>query len=141
MQRKLRERGWEGADEPDLAGIVQRFVDLGYIDDAQFAQVKADGLLRRGYGNRRIAQALGHAGIDQETVEDVKGDWASVKLAALVMVRKKRFGPFGARPLDQATRQKQIHSIVRAGHGFKEAVALIDAQSEKDALAWVEEEE
>lgn len=141
LARKLRERGWEDEAEPDIAGIVQRFVELGYIDDAHYAQVKADSLLRRGYGNRRITESLRHAGIDEQTTEAVKGDEGSVRVAVLHLARKKRLGPFGAQPLDQAVRQKQIHKIVRAGHDFQAAIAIIDAKSEADAEEWALEGE
>ena len=66
LQRKLRERGWAGDDEPQVDALVSRFVELGYIDDAQFAEIRTRDLLRRGYGARRVAQALHHAGVDSE---------------------------------------------------------------------------
>ena len=137
LQRKLRERGWEDEGEPDLSGIVQRFVELGYIDDAHYAQVKADSLLRRGYGNRRISESLRHAGIDEHITESVEGDDAAAKEAALTFVRRKRFGPFGAQPPDLAARRRQIQSIARAGHGFQIAIALVDAKSEEEAESLV----
>lgn len=141
LQRKLRERGWEDEAEPDIAGIVERFVDLGYIDDTHYAQVKADGLLRRGYGNRRISETLRHAGIDEQIAESVKGDEAAAKQAALTFVRRKRFGPFGAQLPDMAARQRQIQSIIRAGHGFQIAIALVDTKSEEEAERLVYEDE
>src|SRR5690606_37160311 len=54
--RKLRERGWEGESPPDVAAIVSRHTELGYIDDDAYARSKAGGLLRRGYGPRRVRQ-------------------------------------------------------------------------------------
>ncbi len=141
LQRKLRERGWEDEAEPDIAAIVERFVDLGYIDDAHYAQVKADSLLRRGYGNRRISETLRHAGIDEATTESVKANYGAAKEAALTFVRRKRFGPFGAQPPDMAARKRQIHSIARAGHGFQIAIALVDAKSEEEAERLVYEDE
>src|SRR4051794_41115209 len=54
LHRKLRERGWAGEGEADVAGIVARFAEAGYVDDAAFARARTGGLLRRGYGARRI---------------------------------------------------------------------------------------
>ena len=34
LRRKLRERGWEGEGEPDVAALTANFVAAGYIDDA-----------------------------------------------------------------------------------------------------------
>src|SRR6476469_2109404 len=61
LKRKLRERGWDGAEEPDAAAVVARLIELRYVDDAAYAAMRSGGLLRRGYGPRRVAQALGQA--------------------------------------------------------------------------------
>ena len=53
LKRKLRERGWEGEREPDLAALVGRYVELGYVDDAAYARARSGSLLRRGYGTPR----------------------------------------------------------------------------------------
>jgi regulatory protein len=65
LVRKLRERGWDGPSPADPNAIVERFVELGYIDDEAWARAKGGSLLRRGYGARRVDQALGAAGIDE----------------------------------------------------------------------------
>ena len=46
-----------------------RFVEAGYIDDAAWARMKAGSLLRRGYGERRVSQALHAAGIEADLRE------------------------------------------------------------------------
>src|SRR6476619_686098 len=60
--RKLRERGWDGERPADPGAIAARFVDLGYLDDEAYARAKSGGLMRRGYGQRRVTQALSAAG-------------------------------------------------------------------------------
>ncbi|RZV34189.1 MAG: RecX family transcriptional regulator [Sphingomonadaceae bacterium] len=137
LKRKLRERGWEGEDEPDLAVLVARYIELGYIDDTAYARARSGDLLRRGYGPRRIAQALGQAGIDEETRGHVAADQSELRQAALHLARKRRFGPFATRPVDRALREKHLAAMVRAGHGFDIARAVIDAASEDEAEDWV----
>src|SRR5262249_2903620 len=66
LERKLRERGWDGARAPDPEGLAERFASLGYIDDAGFALAKSRALTGRGYGTRRVDQALRVAGIDED---------------------------------------------------------------------------
>ncbi|MBO0750062.1 MAG: RecX family transcriptional regulator, partial [Porphyrobacter sp.] len=56
LLRKLRERGWDGPGEPQPGALVERYVELGYVDDEAFARARASGLLRRGYGERRVRQ-------------------------------------------------------------------------------------
>lgn len=139
LRRKLRERGWDGAADPDVVAIVCNFAALGYIDDAVFATAKSGELLRRGYGPRRVRQVLGHAGIDETLRESVAVGEHEARAAALHLARKRRFGPFCVRPLEQREREKQLAAMLRAGHGFETARAVLDAASENEAEAWVSE--
>lgn len=145
LTRKLRERGWEDEGEPPVAATVERYVELGYVDDAAFARMKAGSLLRRGYGARRVHQALGEAGVEETVRRDVAPREGEAREAALTYARRRRFGPFGAGPPDAALREKQLAAMVRAGHGFDAARALVDAANEAEAGLWVaaasEEEE
>jgi len=151
LARKLRERGWEGdAPEEGAAAareIVARFVELGYVDDAGFARMKAGSLLRRGFGARRIAQALGQDGIDEAIREEVAPEPAEARAAALALARKKGLGPFTRRGLDEegrldpALREKQIAAMLRAGHGMGAARAVIEAADVESLEAWAGEEE
>jgi len=138
LRRKLRERGWEGSAEPEVARIVQRMVDHHYIDDAGFARSRAEGLRRRGYGARRIDQALLGAGIGEDDRAAARGDAAAARNAALVLARKRGFGPFGLETPDRARREKQIAAMLRAGHPLDSARQLVDAASQAAALEWVE---
>ncbi|HSM54499.1 MAG TPA: RecX family transcriptional regulator, partial [Erythrobacter sp.] len=67
LRRKIRERGVaEGAEPLDVASLVERMVELRYLDDAAFARTRASGLLRKGSGARRVDEALRAAGINEE---------------------------------------------------------------------------
>jgi regulatory protein len=136
LRRKLRERGWAGEGEPDLPALVGRYVELGYVDDAEYARARAGGLLRRGYGPRRIGQALRAAGIAEDIREDVRASEAEERRAALAMARKRGFGPFGPEPPDRARREKQIAVMLRAGHPLDSARELVDAESVEAAEDW-----
>lgn len=140
LRRKLRERGWEGEGEADIHAIVSRFVALGYVDDAGFARGKAQSLLRRGYGARRIDQALGAAGIAETLREEARGSDADRRRAALVMARKRRFGPFGGGGgLDPAQREKQVAAMLRAGHPLAYAREVVNASSPEALEEWIDE--
>ena len=41
LLRKLRERGWDGAEPPPLEALVERLAGLGYVDDRAFAAARA----------------------------------------------------------------------------------------------------
>lgn len=137
LARKLRERGWDGERPAEPAEIAARFAELGYIDDEAFARARAGGLLRRGYGARRVDQALRGAGIDEELRVGARPGERARREAALTLARKRRFGPFGAEPPDRERREKQIAAMIRAGHGFDDARAVLDAKDGEEVERWV----
>ena len=145
LNRKLRERGWAGEAEADPAAIVSRYVELGYIDDAGFARAKAGSLRRRGYGERRVAQALVAAGIGEAEREEARGLLREQREAALTMARKRGFGPFtraaGAPDDARRLREKQLAAMLRAGHPLEMARVLVDAPSIEVAEEWASEDE
>lgn len=138
LARKLRERGWagEGEGEPPVAALAERFVAAGYVDDAAFARAKSGSLLRRGYGQRRVTEALGAAGIGEDIRAEVRAGEGARRQAALTMARKRRLGPFGPAPADRAAREKQIAALLRAGHGLDSARELVNAASVEAAEVW-----
>ena len=130
LARKLRERGWEGERPADIEALAARFVELGYIDDATFAAQKAASLTARGYGRRRVDEALYVAGISDDDGAEAKraADAAQVE-SAIKMAKKRRFGPFAREPADPDKRRKQLQAMLRAGHDFSIARALIFADT------------
>lgn len=129
LRRKLRERGWAGDDEPSLAALVERFASAGYVDDRAFALSRGGSLLRRGYGQRRIDQALNAAGIAEDLREEAGGTAGAQRRAALTMARKRRFGPFSAGETDRPLREKQVAAMLRAGHPLDSARRIVNAET------------
>lgn len=139
LRRKVRERGWEGEHEPQFHTLIENYVELGYVDDEVYARAKAGSLLRRGYGERRVRQALGEAGIAEELREQAGPDERAGREAILALARRRRFGPFAAEPVDKALREKQIAAMLRAGHPLDSARQIVDAASVAAAEQWVAE--
>lgn len=139
LQRKLRERGWEGEREAPVAALVSRYVEAGFVDDLAYARAKSGSLLRRGYGQRRIGQALHAAGIAEEVREEVRAGEGGERRAALAMAQKRRFGPFGTAVLDRSLREKQIAALLRAGHRLDSARELVNSPTVAAALDWAGE--
>lgn len=136
LDRKLKERGWEGDEAPDTAALVARFVAAGYVDDEAWARARSGSLLRRGYGMRRVSQALGAAGIAEDLREGLRPAEAEQRRAALALARKRGFGPFGIETPDRARREKQIAAMLRAGHPLDSVRELVDARSVEAAEEW-----
>lgn len=127
LKRKLRERGWDGEGEPPLERLVERLAGLGYVDDRAFAMSKARSLTSRGYGERRVVQALSIAGIDEEDRGGAR-ELAEAEAvgAALRFAKRRSIGPFAASRPDPRDREKALAAMVRAGHRFALAKAILD---------------
>jgi regulatory protein len=143
LARKLRDRGWDDAAPADPAAVVARMVERGYIDDAAFARARGAGMMRRGFGARRITDTLARDGIAAPLAAESTGTEHQARLAALSFARRRRLGPFGTGSdesgLDPATRARQVAAMMRAGHPLAYARALIDAADGAAAQEWVDE--
>ncbi len=142
-RRKLRERGHFGADDgaapPDVTALVARFVAKGFVDDVGFARTKADALLRRGYGGRRVGETLRADGIDEQTCTAVAPDELAGREAAAAYARRRRFGPFARepRPDDRRDHEKQLAALLRAGHEARHARHVLAARSITEVEDWI----
>jgi regulatory protein len=135
LQRKLRERGWDGDRPPDADAIVERFAELGYVDDAGYALGKSRALTARGYGKRRVVDALRVAGVDDSDGEAARElAERDAIAAALRFAQKRRLGPFSDQAADDPrVREKAIAALVRAGHGFALARAIVELRPDEAA--------
>ncbi|MEP2990094.1 MAG: RecX family transcriptional regulator [Parasphingorhabdus sp.] len=129
LHRKVREKGGEEDHVSVIIKIAEKYEQLGYIDDALFAEHRASSLLRRGYGERRIEQALKQAGIDKPNQVKAlklseKGKWD----AAEKFAQKRRIGPYASEQYDRAKCQKMLQAFMRAGHGYEIAAKFVFAK-------------
>ena len=126
LTRKVRERGWGGEGTADIETLVERFAQTGLVDDATFALAKSRSLSARGYGRGRVRQALKAAGIeeaDSAAADELAEDEAVA--SALRFARRRRIGPFADSAPDRAGRERAIAAMIRAGHSFALARALV----------------
>ena len=134
LKRKLRERGWEGDSEPPIEALTERLAGLGYVDDRAFALSKARSLSARGYGSRRVRQALAQAGIGEEQGRDAEEFAAGEAFeAALRFARRRSFGPFAAAELDPKARERALAAMIRAGHGLALSKAILKMRPGEEA--------
>jgi regulatory protein len=127
LNRKLREQGWHDEGTPPVEGVADKLVRLGYIDDRSFALSKARSLTARGYGERRVQQALMIAGIDEEQGADAKqlAEQEAVT-AALKFASRRSIGPYWTTKPTPQERDRAIAAMIRAGHRFAVAKAITD---------------
>ncbi len=132
LNRKLRERGWAGDSPADVAAIVGKFAGLRYVDDESFADMRMRGLTARGYGARRVDQALVAAGVEEDVRRDMR-DRVDGRATALAYARRRRFGPFATTvTTDPATAHRQLAAMLRAGHSLADAKAALASDQLED---------
>ncbi len=133
LQRKLRERGWGGERPADPDAVADRMVELRYIDDGAYAAMKADAMVRRGYGKRRLSDIYFRDGIAEDDRAEADrlaedGRWD----AAVTFARKKRVGAFAPAPLDPDQQRRALAAFLRAGHDMALARLLISLEPGAD---------
>lgn len=138
LRRKVLERGWEGDGSPPIEELVSRYAERGYVNDAAWARMKTGSLLRRGYGARKIGEALGQAGIGEDLRSDMRPPDSEQRRAALALAKRRRFGPFSVQPYDRSMREKQIAAMLRAGHPLDIARRIVDASDPETAEEWAD---
>jgi regulatory protein len=126
LRRKLQERGGEEEVYAKISLIVERMEALGYINDATFARVKADGLARRGYGPGRVRAVFGQIGIiGEDAAEALEDADAKAFDTALAFARKRRFGPFSTQAATPQAQKRELAAMCRAGHSFSVSLRIL----------------
>lgn len=151
LLRKIRERGLaEDADgrtvQPDVPALVGRLVELGYVDDDAYARMRARDLGARGYGGRRVDEALRYAGVDEGVRQAHAPGEAASRRAAALMAQKRRLGPWarergeGDNPLAvRKVHEKAVAAMLRAGHQYDHVRFVLAARAPEDVDQWLGE--
>jgi len=111
--------------------VLERFQDVGLIDDQAFAHAWVESRHRgRGLARRALAVELRHRGVDAELVSEAVGqlDPEQEKETARELVRRKLAGTRG---LDRDKRVRRLAGML-ARKGYPEGLAL---RTVRDALA------
>jgi regulatory protein len=127
LARKIREQGWDGEREPDLEALANRLAELGYVDDEGYALSQSRALTGRGYGSRRVAEKLRIAGIEAGDGRAAREHADQEAVASAVrFAERRKIGPFALAPVsDPREREKALGAMVRAGHSFALARAIV----------------
>ena len=116
-----------GARDPTWRRSPSRFAELGYIDDAAYALAKSRALSARGYGKRRLdrqaarrrGRASGRTGRARRMPTRKRSTRRCASPSGGGSARSR------AAAADPQRREKAIAAMVRAGHGFALAEAII----------------
>ncbi len=136
LNRVARSAKAHGTDPQEGLAWIEALMDklegLGYLNDAAYAESKAESMNRRGKPSNQVRWALKMKGVDQDTTEaamtklsdEMEGD--ADRAAALAFARKKRLGPYRAEEARQAHKTKDIQAMARAGFGWDLAREIVE---------------
>lgn len=112
LAQKLRQR--YGCSSNELAQLLDKLQEMGYLDDARYAAAFIRSSVARGRGEQRIAYELREHGVSDtiaaQALADAEVDW-------FALARDQRIKKFGrAIPADHKERARQSRFL--AGRGF-----------------------
>ena len=133
IRRKAREK-FEGISDAQVRTCADFAVKFAYeqkaLDDTAYAEVATRSGVRSGRSKRAIAQKLAVKGVARETVEAALED-ADDLYAAVVLARKRAFGPFRKADLDEKRTGKELSAFARGGFGFELAKRVFSMSLEE----------
>tara|TARA_B100000315_G_scaffold210567_1_gene206908 strand:+ start:9147 stop:9740 length:594 start_codon:yes stop_codon:yes gene_type:complete len=146
LMRRVQRSAYHHDTDPEegaevIAQLIKRYNEVGLLDDAQFAKVRAEGLNRRGSSARAIRAKLAEKGVAADlisaTLEKLKEEDQNPELtAAVTFARKRRIGPYRSADDRSELREKDLAALARAGFNYDMAQKVIDA----DTAAELEDE-
>lgn len=121
-----------------IDSIVEQHKKSGILNDAAFAQMKANALRRAGRSARRITQQLQQRGVEAELVEaalcaaDEGNSEESELNAAVALARRRGLGAFrktgGAKAAGTDQRRKDFATLARAGFSYDTARKVLESE-------------
>lgn len=130
---QLLQRDYETLGEGDRQRIIQRMLELGYLDDARLAAQLRDGrFARKQLSRSAMERELRARGIESSTIElaiaNIDGDDEYERALELARDRARR-----SRSLDYDTAYRRIHGyLARRGFGGEIASRAIRAALHDD---------
>jgi len=120
IARKARQK-FEDISETWVKALADFAVKFAYdnkvLDDVAYAEISTRSGMRGGKSRRMIAQKLSQKGVAGTTVAEAVAE-ADDFYAAVVLARKRAFGPFRKSELDDKRKAKELSAFARAGFSF-----------------------
>lgn len=120
IARKAREK-FEGISDAQVRALADSAVKFAYdnkaLDDKAFAEASSRSGMRSGRSRRAVAQKLAQKGVSKDTATAAVAGIDDL-FSALVLARKRAFGPFRKVEFDEKRKAKELAAFARAGFGF-----------------------
>lgn len=114
-----------------LDQVVDKFVNLGYLNDQSYASALLYSLEQRGLSRMRIQLTMRNKGLPADLIESTIPERSDVldKKAALRWAKKKRLGPFALKDREN-NQQRALASLARAGFSYEIAQWVITLEQD-----------
>lgn len=112
----------DGYPQAVVEPLVERFVELGLVDDDRFSRMYVRSRLRSGYGVRRIARELDKKGVPSHIAAAALDEIPTDDL--LTMARMALGGRVAT---DRRARERLIQRLVTKGYDLRTAIAAVEA--------------
>ncbi|WRS26560.1 regulatory protein RecX [Oscillospiraceae bacterium MB08-C2-2] len=120
----LMDKLCERADEDIAAQAVERMLELGLLDDTDYARRCASHLVEvKGYSISRAAQELMRRGIDRETAREVLEELeVDAQPAIAAVIRRKYMSSLE----DEKSLRKATNALARLGYSYSDIRKVIE---------------
>ena len=118
VRQKLRSRRFQ---EETIDSVLERFRELGYLDDETYARSFAKSRLRsKGYGPRRIEQDLRKRGVDRTTIAHTLQELEETEnpLEAALQQAEKRWKRLQSENDPRKRKKKLMDFLLRRGFSY-----------------------
>ena len=135
LKKKLLERGIAA---PDADAAIAWMVELGALNDAEYAAMLVRHYRGRGFGTTRVREELRKRALKKEQIEEALSEPCDQSAEILKFLQQKTRG----RMLTPDIKRKLTAALLRRGHGYEEIRAgfsALDVEIEEEA--WQEQSE
>lgn len=116
--------------------IVENCVKNNLVNDQLYTQGRVNSFLIAGNSLATIKNKLRAKGVPAQIIHDVieggKSDKPSINLISCIKyAKKRRFGPFRVKEIQEKTTSKEQASMARAGFSYDESMKVLKATREE----------
>ena len=149
LQRRIAKSAYAHPDldtqeaESWLSELIERYTEVGLLNDLTFAEARTRTLLAQGIAPRAIKMKLLQKGVGNDDIsaalEMLAVDVGDAELeAACNLARRRRIGPYRDPEKRDTMREKDLATMARAGFGYDMARRVVEAEDAAELEAELE---
>jgi regulatory protein len=138
IARKAKQK-FEDINGEQISALVDCALAFGHemkaLDDANYAEIKGRSAGRAGKSKKAIARTLALKGVAKSHIDNALLE-ADDLTAAVILARKRGYGPFRRHELDDKQKAKELSGFARNGFSFEisKKVFAMDPDEAEDIL-------